>query len=350
MPLTVRRVVLIGCLSLLASCTRAVRVTYDREHCYLDGRAAQISEVEEVQTELGQHVLARQPIQTWVTIVMLLIAGAGYFDKLALLIAARRSSAPSFAERVRASLERHRPHPVRYFGIVLSGLVLIGVGAGCYIWLDADRRASERALQQLQFCHLALKSAEEQSTLDEQRKNLDRLQSTAGSIKSLVDSLPPDEQKKATELLGQMKIAIGNQDRVLGRESALAQAVASGSAEIQQNLGLLAADLGALKGMPDRLRAALVTLERLDGRTSLANGGGGSHEPATLGEALAEVRHDTADLARRVGDIDCTKSRLPTGKTIGETIADLAARPLPTCHCECRAPVEAAPRPDGGTH
>ena len=51
-------------------------------------------------------------------------------------------------------------------------LGLLAMAAGLYIYLDVDKRASERALGMLQFCHLALRTAEEQGVLAEQRKNL----------------------------------------------------------------------------------------------------------------------------------------------------------------------------------
>ena len=66
------------------------------------------------------------------------------------------------------------------------------LAAGLYIYLDADKRASERALGMLQFCHLALRTNEEQGVLDEQRRNLAAIESTAGDIRTLVDKLPPE--------------------------------------------------------------------------------------------------------------------------------------------------------------
>lgn len=315
----------------LSACGSApARVTYDKDHCYLDGQAVQIEDVEVEQSVLAQRVLDRQPIQTGITLLILLIAGATYLDKLARLFSRQRhpdgERGPTMTARLRAVIDRQRQHPVRYFAIVSSTVTVILVGAGVYIYLDADRRASERALGQLQFCHLALKSAAEQAALDEQRKNLDQLSETAGSIKSLVNQLPPEEQRKAELLLTQMRAALGNQDKLLSRETAVAQAVAAGSVTLQKNLGALAADVGGLRPLPQRIKELTEALGRVDGHT-------------------VELQKRLDAVGQKVGEIDCARVKLPSGKTMGETIAELSSRPAPACRCECAS---TAAR-DGGT-
>lgn len=343
-PSHVRALVL--CL-LLAGCRGSIHVTYDRQRCEIDGRAVTIGEVEAEQARVGHHLLARQPIHTAVVVAILLLASLGYVDKLALIVAARRASAPSFAERVRAALERHRPHPVRYFSIVSAGMILVGIGAGLYVYLDADKRASERALQQLQFCHLALAGAREQETLERQRSNLEQLRSTASSIKTLVDGLPPAEQRKAEQLLGQLHVALGNQSRILDEESALGQAIAAGSEKTRKDLDDLRTALGGLRSVPQGLSGVASQLERLDGRLRL-DGAGEKETPATLGAAISALRRQADESTARLLGVDCTKARLPSGGTVGEALAVLVSRATPVCKCECeplRCPEEKTPPP-----
>jgi hypothetical protein len=351
-----RRLALVPLVLVLAACHGPARVIFvgpsaspssgggpsDHERCLLDGRPAQLVDVEEEQARLSERVLRRQPIQTGVTLMLLLLGGASYLERLAVLLAARRKEGPTLADRIRQAMGRHRAHPVRYMAIVGGAVLLLGAAGSVYIYLDADKRASERALQQLQFCQLALKSAEADSALDEQRKNLDAIQTTAGSIKALVDSLPPEEQRKATLLLGQMKDALGNQHSMLARQAEVAKAVQAGSAEIQKDHGALSADVGVLRPLPLRLRELGDGLARLDERTRLGPDG---KAPANLGEALAGLRAEVAAARAQVAEIDCSRARLPSGKTVGETLADLAARPPPVCRCE---PAAAAARPDPG--
>jgi hypothetical protein len=319
----------------LSACQGAIRVTYDRQRCEIDGRALTVSEVEAQQARVGQHLLARQPLHTAVLVAILLLASLGYLDKLAFIVAARRSNAPSFGERVRAALQRHREHPVRYFGIVSAALVLVVVGGGCYVYLDADKRASERALQQLQFCQLALTGAEAQEALERQRTNLQELRATAGSIKALVDGLPPAEQKKAEVLLAQLHVAFGNQSRLLDEESAVAQAVATGSEETRKDLGVLRADISGLKSLPDRLSGVASQVERLEARLRLDTAND-KEPPATLGGALAALHKQSDEATARLLGVDCAMAHLPSGGTVGEALASLVSRSAPTCKCECQ--------------
>jgi len=331
-------------LFLLSSC-QGVHVNYDRQRCEIDGRPVTIAEVEAQQARVGQHLLASQPFHSAVVVAILLLASLGYLDKLAVIIAARRSSATSFGERIRTALERHRPHPVRYFGIVSAAMILVIVGAGFYVYLDADKRASERALQQLQFCHVALTGAKEQEALERQRSNLEQLRLTAGSIKTLVDALPPAEQKKAEVLLGQLHVAFGNQSRILDEESAVAQAVAAGSEESKRDLDALRADVSTLKSMPERLNGVASQVDRLETRLRL-DVASEKETPAALGAALAALRKQGDEATTRLLAVDYTMARLPSGGTVGEALATLISRPPPRCECECqplRCPEEPKP-------
>jgi len=322
----------IALLLLLGACNGAVHVTYDRQRCEIDGRGITIADVEAEQARIGDHLIERQPVHTAVVVAILLLASLGYLDKLSFIIAARRSTAPSLGERVRGALERHRAHPVRYFGIVSGAMLLIVVGAGFYVYLDADKRASERALQQLQFCHLALTGANEQAALDRQRSNLEQLRSTAASIKSLVDSLPPAEQRKAEALLAQLHVAVGNQFRILDQEGAVAQAIASGSEEAKRGFDGLRADIGGLKAVPERLSGVASQLDRLEARLRLD---AGSEKEMTLGAALAALHKQNDEAMARLLAVDYTAARLPSGVTMGEALAAALSRPPAPCTCEC---------------
>jgi len=326
------------CVPFLLSlaCQSTIHVAYDRQRCEIDGRGVTIAEVEAQQAQVSQHLLARQPAHTAVVVAILFLASLGYLDKLALLIAVRRSSDPSFGDRVRVALERHRQHPVRYFGIVSGAMVLVAVGAGLYVYLDADKRTSERALQQLQFCHLALTGAEAQEALERQRSNLEQLRSTAGSIKALVDALPPAEQKKAEALLAQLHLSLGNQSRILDEEGAVAQAVAAGSEEARKEFDELRAEVGALKGLPERLSGVASQVDRLEARLRL-DAASEKETPAALGAAIAALHKQNDEATARLLGVDYTAARLPSGGTVGEALATLVSRPAPVCKCECQS-------------
>src|SRR5262245_40075848 len=186
----IRRALVFAVL-LVAACGGPGRVQYDKDHCSIDGEPATLAEVEARQAEVAQRIQARQPWFAVVTLVVLLLAGASNAEKALVLFRSRkRDGDRRWAERLRDALERQRANPLGWFAIVGGTLTLLALAAGFYIYLDADKRASERALGMLQFCHLALKTNEEQGVLDEQRRNLAAIQSTAGDIRTLVDKLP----------------------------------------------------------------------------------------------------------------------------------------------------------------
>jgi hypothetical protein len=313
-----RLVVLLGVATALAAgCGGPARVTFDHEQCLLDGQPARLDQVEQAQAEIAERVLGRQPLYLVVTLAVILLAGASHIEKLLLLFSARKQEAKGLGERLKLALDRYRAHPVRYFGIVFVTLALLGVAGGLYLYLDADKRASERALGQLQFCQLALKTADEQASLGEQRKNLDALQSTTVDIKALVDRLPPEEQRKAEQLLGQMRASLGNQDRLLARSNAVAQAVEARSDAIQKGLGVLASGVTELRPLPEQLRA--------------------------IDTGVKKVDKEVAQLGDRVGKIDLVQAKLSSGKTVGDTLTELAGRPAcPPAVCRCEAPAQLA--------
>ena len=318
--------VVFSLVATLAACGPS-HVTFESDHCFLDGRLASHDEVEKAQAEIAQRVVGRQPIYVIVTLAVVLLATASQWEKLWLLFAARRHGQEHtpLAERVRTILDRQRANPVRYFGIVSGTLLMLLVAGGAYLYLDADKRASERALGQLQFCHLAMESTEEQAKLDLGRQNIDALKTTVGDIKTLVDSLPPEEQRKAESLLGQMRVALGNQDKLLAKSNAVSQAVEARSTEIQKDLLLL-------KGTPD----ALVALDSLVKQVA----DNVKHVDTRLDATTKQLAAADDKLLAK----SCAGERLPSGKTLGEAIAELAARPVvqapacPACRCECATP------------
>jgi hypothetical protein len=304
---------------LSAGCGGPAHVTFDHDQCLLDGQPATLDQVESAQAEIAQRVLGRQPLYVIVTLAVILLAGASHIEKLLLLFSTRRQEAKGLGERLKLALDRYRTHPVRYFGLVFVTLTLLGVAGGLYLYLDADKRASERALGQLQFCQLSLKGAGEQAALAEQRRNLDSLQSTAVDIKALVDRLPPEEQRKAEQLLAQMRASLTNQERMIARSDATALAFEQRTDEIKKGLGVLATGVTELKPLPEQLRELDQSVKRID--------------------------KDVAQVSDRVGKIDLAQAKLPGGRTVGQTLADIAARPAcpPTvCKCEGVAPAAVA--------
>src|SRR4051794_20516548 len=147
-------------------------VEFTQGQCFIDGRPAQLGDVEARQARISERILARQPWFTVITILVVALAGASHIDKLVLLFSTRGARTHGLGERLKLMLDRYRAHPVRYFAIVIATLGLLGCAAGFYVYLDSDKRASERALGQLQFCHLALRESDAKRVLDEQRQNL----------------------------------------------------------------------------------------------------------------------------------------------------------------------------------
>jgi hypothetical protein len=313
-----RRLLLALVLVSTAGCARAAHVEFVDGQCLIDGEAASLAQVEVRQARITERVLARQPWFVVVTILVVVLAGASHIEKIALLFSTRRQEAHSLGDRLRNALDRYRSQPVRYFAIVSGTLALLVMAGACYVYLDADKRASERALGLLQFCHLALKDREQQHLLDEQRKNLEALQSTAGSIRTLVDGLPPEEQRKAQEIVAQMNNALSHQGRLVSayaeRTDEQTKAVREHTAVLEKGLTALGTDVLALKTMPGALHDLSGQVQKLDGR---------------LGTVDAKLTSSDTRL-----------------QSLESAVKSLAARPdpkCPACICEPHAPT-----PDGG--
>ena len=260
-------------LLLLAACGGPGHVQYDNDRCLIDGHQATLGEVESRQAAVAARIQSRQPWFAIVTIVVVLVAGASNAEKAMVLLRARKHDGNRpLSERIRDALERHRESPLRFGAIVGSTLGLLAVAAGLYIYLDVDKRASERALGMLQFCHLALRTAEEQGVLAEQRNNLNAIQSTAGDIRALVDKLPPEEKQKAREIVAQMNAALEKQGKIVGdyltRSDEQQKALQLHNALVEKGLSSLSSDVGALKSLPAALKEIGDGVKRVDGKVA----------------------------------------------------------------------------------
>lgn len=198
-------------------CGSVGRIQYDRGQCLKDGQPMTAQGVEREQAAVASRIASRQPWFAIITIGVVVVAvGSNAQRALALFKARHLHGEQPLAERLREALTRPRGSPLVFASILTVSMVLVAVGGGFYIYLDIDKRASERALGMLQFCHLALKTQEEQTVLTQQRRNLEAIQSTAGDIRMLVGKLPPDEQQKAQLIVSQMNDALAKQGKIVG--------------------------------------------------------------------------------------------------------------------------------------
>lgn len=303
------RALLVAVLAAVAcnGCGGSGTVRFDRERCYIDGQSAGLTQVEEREAIVEHRIAVRQPWLVVITVVVVLLAGVGYIEKLVLLLSASRDS-KGMGERLRAAAERYRAHRLRYFTLVGGSVGLLVTAGFLYIYVDADKRSSERALAALQFCHLALRTGEETSALDAQRQNLASIHQTAGEIRQLIDKLPPAEQVKAQEIIGHMDDAVGRERRIitdqLQRSEDTAEAIRNGTLSIEKSLSGLQSAVGGLKDLPAGVKALADTLHTTDER----------------GSAL-QAR--VADLTTRI-------------ETVQHAVDGLASRPQPTCPaCVC---------------
>jgi len=237
-----------------AACAPRSPVEYVNGQCLISGTPATLSEVETRQAQITQHILARQPVLTAIAVAAVLLAGAGYLQKIFTMLRARRDQSQSFADRLRARLERYRTHPIRNFALIGGVLGVLAAAGIAYVSLDADKRASERSLATLQFCHLALRSANEQHVLAEQREHLASIQSTEHDIRALVDQLPPAEQQKAREIASQLSTQLGQQRTMVAQfaqhADVAAKEVADQQAEVARGISKLDGEVVDLKSMP----------------------------------------------------------------------------------------------------
>jgi hypothetical protein len=284
----------------------------------IDGRPATLSEVETRQAHLSERILSRQPLSVAITVLIVLLAGFSHIEKLILLFNSRHTRAQGLGARLRLALDRYRAHPIRYFALVSTTLILLGVAGGFYVYLDADKRASERALGLLQFCHLALRNDEAQGILAEQRRNLASIESTAGNIRDLVDKLPPEEQKKARQIVEQINLALKEQGKLVADYTTRSDEAARESLKhaqlVERGLSTLETDIVTLKAVPQAVQKLTDQLHESEGRwrSSL------DAEDAKLGALKTALDALAARPACPACTCDVTKAE-PTPKT--ETVS-----------------------------
>jgi hypothetical protein len=312
----------------ICACRGPGQVRFDRESCFVDGQRAGLQEVEEREAVVQRRIATRQPWLVAITVMVVVLAGGSYAERLLLLFSARRDTR-TMGDRVKAIVTRYRAHPVRYFALVAGSVGLLFAAGIVYIYLDADKRGSERALATLQFCHLALRTADEKRTLDDQRRNLASIHDTAGAIRQLIDKLPPAEQVKAQEIIGHMDDAVGRQGRFLAdrfkRSEDATASIRDGTLSIARDLSGLESEVGGLKELPAGVRAVADGLRAVEARGAAAE--------KSVGE-----------LGARLGAVE-------------KALDALASRPAPACpSCVCGdrdrtlAAVAPRPHPDGGAN
>jgi hypothetical protein len=261
---------------LLVGCQGPGRVEFIDGNCLIDGVSATRQEVESREADVSRRLIARQPWSALLTVLVVLLIGLSNLEKVRVIFATRHASGKGFAERVSAVLERHRPHPVRYFSMIVGALVLLLVAGGLYIYVDLDKRASERALGMLQFCHLALQTKEEQGVLAEQRTNLATIQSTAGDIRALVDKLPPEEQRKAQLIVDEMNSALGREGKLvnqyLQRSDETNRVLKEHTETLQRGLSSVEAGVLSLKSLPANLHDLHLAVQKVDDKLKLLDG------------------------------------------------------------------------------
>jgi hypothetical protein len=258
-------------LSPLSGCGGPGVIRIEQGTCTIDGASADLARVEERESQVQHRIVSRQPWLVAITVVVVSLAGISYIERLVMLFSATRD-AKGMGDRVRELVERYRAHRVRYVAMV-AGSVSVLIGAGVfYIYLDADKRASERALATLQFCHLSLRTADEKRALDEQRSNLSSIHDTAGEIRGLIAKLPPDERAKAHQIIGHMDEAVGKQGRLiterLQRSEDAAEALRGRTQSIERGVSGLQSGLDGLKPLPLTVHALSDLVAHLDGRAA----------------------------------------------------------------------------------
>jgi hypothetical protein len=257
----------------LVGCDGPGRVQFDGGRCFKDGTPLTLDAVEAEQTHVARRIASRQPWFAIITIGVVLIAAASNADRALLLVRARHAQGHRpLSEQLREALDRQRENPLRFSVIVGASLALIVVGGGAYVYLDVDKRASERALAMLQFCHLALRTQEEEGVLDEQKHNLEAIQSTAGDIRTLVGKLPPAEQRKAQLIVEEMNTALAKQGKVVGeyatRTDEAEKNLSSHTVAMEKGLASVEGDLAGLRSLPENLKDLETAAHRIDQTTT----------------------------------------------------------------------------------
>jgi hypothetical protein len=328
-PNAPRAVLLAGMLMAITSgCGGPGEVRFNSGGCTIDGQAADLPRVE-LREAAVQHRIARlQPWLVAITVAIVSLAGIGYVERLMMLFSARRD-ARGMSERLQALVDRYRSHPVRYFALLAGSVGMLIAAGSFYIYCDADKRSSERALGALQFCHLALRTADEKQALDDQRRNLSSIHETAGAIRQLIDKLPPAEQAKAAEIINHMDDAVGRERRVIAghlqRSEETTLALSTEAQSIARGLTGLEADVGSLKNLPGDVRALAGVVGQVDKRA------------ASVDDKLAGANDKLAAANDKLTETNAVLS------TLAGSVKELTARAVPACPaCVCNERAAAA--------
>jgi len=322
-PSVARTLLAAGLLMAITSgCSGAGDIRFSQDGCTIDGRPADLPRVEAREAAVQHRIASLQPWLVAITVAIVSLAGIGYVERLVMLFSARRD-ARGMGQRLQMLVDRYRSHPVRYFALLAGSVGMLLAAGGLYIYCDADKRSSERALGALQFCHLTLRTADEKHALDDQRQNLSSIHETAGAIRQLIDKLPPAEQAKASEIINHMDEAVGRERRAISdrlrRSEDTTVALSNRAQSIERGLGQLETDVGTLKTLPADVRALGNAIASADGRAALA-----ADKLATANDKLAAANAALATLQR--------------------TVDAVAQRPAPVCPaCICNPRPAAAP-------
>ncbi len=313
-------------MAITSGCGGPGEIRFNRDGCTIDGRPADLPRVEAREAAVQHRIASLQPWLVAITVAIVSLAGIGYVERLVMLFSARRD-ARGMGQRLQGLVDRYRFHPVRYFALLAGSVGMLIAAGGLYIYCDADKRSSERALGALQFCHLALRSADEKHALDDQRQNLSSIHETAGAIRQLIDKLPPAEQAKASEIINHMDDAVGRERRVISehlqRSEDTTLALTNRAESIERGLGQLETDVGTLKALPADVRALGTAIANQESRAAQA-----SDKLVAANDKLTAANAALATLQRTVS-----------------AVADRPAPVCPACICNERPAGPAAPDP-----
>lgn len=267
------RVTLLSLTMGLMGCGEPGRIQYDGGRCFEDGHPLTAQQVESEQAQVTRRIASRQPWFAIITIGVVLLAAASNAERALFLFRARHGAARrSLADRLRDVLVRQRDNPAVFAALVCGSLGVVAIAGASYVYLDIDKRASERALGMLQFCHLALRTQSEQHVLDEQRSNLQAIQATAGDIRTLVGNLPPDQQEKAKLIISHMNAALERQDKIVGDYAARADEaqkdLSAHTVAVEKGLATVQGDLAELRSLPTSVKDLESATGRIDRATT----------------------------------------------------------------------------------
>jgi hypothetical protein len=325
----------------MLGCAGPGRVQYDGGRCLDNGRSLTVQEVEIEQAEVARRIASRQPWFAVITIGVVLIAAASNAERALFLIRARHVEGErSLVERLRDLLERQRDNPTRFATIVGGSLAIIVFAGSAYIYLDIDKRASERALAMLQFCHLSMRTQEEEGVLDQQRSNLQAIESTAGDIRTLVAKLPPDEQRKAQQFVEEMNTALAKQGKIVGdyvaRTDEEQKHLTAHTEAVEKGIASVEGDLAGLRSLPDNVKDLEGAAHRIDETTASFD--------ARFGELRARIAEVDAKLDAVLARPACASPAAPAASASSKASASATAPAT-----QAKPPASAPASADGGT-